>query len=86
VQGLVRVRRDSTNFGSHPPKQGAEEFVVKQGVWVDVNLRERLTGQHHECCSSSLLSDGRAVHNRGETRPEKSSAIISTLKALLRDG
>jgi hypothetical protein len=57
------VRRDSNNFGSHPPKQGAEEFVVKSGVWVDGDLCERLTRQHHECFSSSLPSDGRVVDN-----------------------
>jgi hypothetical protein len=43
VRDLVSVRQDSTNFSSHPPKQGAEELVVKPGVWVDDALRERLT-------------------------------------------
>jgi hypothetical protein len=38
----VSVRRDSTNIGSHPPKQGAEELVVKPGVWVDGEFRVRL--------------------------------------------
>jgi hypothetical protein len=39
----MSVRRDSKNFGSHPPKQGAEEIVVKLSVWVGGDLRERLT-------------------------------------------
>jgi hypothetical protein len=38
VRGPVSLRRDSTNFGSHPPKQCAEELVVKPGVWVDGDL------------------------------------------------
>jgi hypothetical protein len=42
VRKLVCVRRDSTNFGSHPPKQGAEELVVKSDVWIDGDFRKRL--------------------------------------------
>jgi hypothetical protein len=64
VRGPVSVRLDSTNFGSHPPKQGAEEIVVKPSVWVDGDLCERLSRYYHECFSSSLFSDGRVVHNR----------------------
>jgi hypothetical protein len=40
VRGPVSVRRDSTNskLRSLQPKQGAEELVVKMGIWVDSDL------------------------------------------------
>jgi hypothetical protein len=65
VRGSVRVRQDSTNLGSHSLKKGAKEIIVKSGVWVYGDFRERLTRQHHECFSSSLPSDRRVVQNRG---------------------
>jgi hypothetical protein len=64
VRDPVSVRRDCASFSSHPPKQVAEELVVKPGVWVYDDLRERLKRHNHEYFSTSLPSDGRTVHNK----------------------
>jgi hypothetical protein len=86
VRGPVSVRRDSTNFGSYPPKQGAEELVVKPSVWVDGDLCE---GSQDSIMNASAVrspvTDASSTID-AYTRPEKSSAMIGTLKALPRDG
>jgi hypothetical protein len=86
VRGPVSVRRDSTNFGSHPPKQDAEELVVKPGVWVvgDTSNVSQDSIMNASAVRSPVTDASSTID--AYTRPEKSSAMISTLKALLRDG
>jgi hypothetical protein len=74
------------NFDSHLPKQGAEELVVKlvsglMVIFANVSQDSIMNASvvHSPVTDASLTIDA-------YTRPEMSSAIISTLKALPRDG
>jgi hypothetical protein len=62
VRGPVSVRRDSTNFGYHPPKQVRKNLLSNRVSGSMVTFAN--VSKDHECFSNSLPSDGRVVHNR----------------------
>jgi hypothetical protein len=86
VRGPVSVRRDSTNFGSHSPKHGADELVVKpvSGSMVTFANVKQDSIMNASAVRSPVTDASSTID--ANTLPEKSSAMISTLKALPRDG